>query len=432
MSALTLAEAIAQVEAGRSALAAVCPRYELFLRGGPRVSLVIDGPGGAELVSSAAVVRLTLRCFAGDQVGIATGPMRSAADLEEVARRALAQMVPLAVARPKLSPAPAPWEPGSPASPRQLGEFARQLCAPWEGHRGVVQSVLVGSEAPWTLITDESGATVTEQRPVLTRGLLRYESAQGALLDGVLQVGGASDAGWDPYRRRVRDGLEGLEAGGPEGPLEPGLPVVMQPPVAAPLVSGLGWILRGDVVERTPGMARAVGKKIFPGLLTLIDAPPQSAGVPSQRLDDEGQPAGPVTLIEEGKVVRFLHCAQTAHALSQPGTGRGLRPNAEGEATTPPLGLTVCPGTAGLPPDRNELDARLEMFTHLPRAATVTLIAAGWVVRGGRRVRRIRPTELQLPVLQTLRTLVGVGPEAMRVESMESIVTPALHFSSLP
>jgi predicted Zn-dependent protease len=68
----------------------------------------------------------------------------------------------------------------------------------------------------------------------------------------------------------------------------------------------------------------------------------------------------------------------------------------------------------------------------MPRPGVVSMIAGGWEVEQGRRVRRIEPLELSLPVLETFRTLRGVGSDLVFFPTAEGCGTPTLVFPPLP
>lgn len=62
----------------------------------------------------------------------------------------------------------------------------------------------------------------------------------------------------------------------------------------------------------------------------------------------------------------------------------------------------------------------------MARGGRVTLTLAGQVIRHGERVRRIAPLELELPLLETFRQLVAVGPDPAILPTLEGIATPSL------
>ena len=73
------------------------------------------------------------------------------------------------------------------------------------------------------------------------------------------------------------------------------------------------------------------------------------------------------------------------------------------------------------------------MSPHAPRDAdhdrdayVEVLIAAGWEVKDGQRVRRVAPLELDLPLLETFRALRGVGADLTFFPTADGCGTPTL------
>ncbi|MFP2931798.1 metallopeptidase TldD-related protein, partial [Pyxidicoccus sp. 3LG] len=179
------------------------------------------------------------------------------------------------------------------------------------------------------------------------------------------------------------------------------------------------------VAVATPALARAGGRKLFPSVLDVVDDPRHPRGTRWRDVDDEGVPAREQVLVREGRLLGFLHSASTSARLGGTGGGRGLR---TASALLSPEGLNpyVAPRGTLLPEHHTELVARVETFTTMPRPGTVTLVAAGWEVRAGQRVRRVAPVELDLPVLETFRALRGVGDDLTFFPTADGCGTPTL------
>jgi predicted Zn-dependent protease len=290
----------------------------------------------------------------------------------------------------------------------------------------VVQAVVVTQSAAWSALVREdcllTGVSSREE------AFVRCETARGAVVDAVAASLGEP---WEleSLRGRFAEAFEALE--GPAEAVDPALPLVLRPAIAAPLVAALAWMLRGDVVASTPALARAVEKKLFPSVLSVEDDPLHPRGTQRRSTDDEGVPTRPLRLIEEGRLRGFLHSVGTAAGLGVEPNGRGLR--FEGSPPAPsPVNLFVVPRGDALPERYTELVARIETFTTMPRPGVVSMIAGGWEVEQGRRVRRIEPLELSLPVLETFRTLRGVGSDLVFFPTAEGCGTPTLVFPPLP
>lgn len=397
---------------------------ELWLSGGWRHSLRYESGERLWVEELGAEVKATARVWAGGRCGAASAVARLG-QLESL----LAEAAQAARSGAEAPPPPA-WG-GSfnaeDAAEREPPDGARgrawleKLIAPLEA-LGVLQAAVVGTTAGWTVLVDSRGGCALQLRP-RTRGLVRIDTLAGALVDGVdvLSIGSPLEA--EPVVERLTRAKDALCGdGGEGGGLEPGLPILMRPLVAAPLISGLAWMLRGDVALRS-GMSRAIGRKLFPGPFTVRD------GTLSP-VDDEGQPCSAVTLVQDGVLGQLLHSVESAAAAKVAPNGRGMRAEEGGPPHPGAFRLEVAPRGALPELDHNELCARIELFTTMPRPSLVTLTAGGWVVRGGRRIRRIRPVEWELPLLETFRKLTAVGPDGTILAGADGVACPSLLFDA--
>ncbi|AGC43073.1 TldD/PmbA family protein [Myxococcus stipitatus DSM 14675] len=416
----------ALVAAARAALAEAGPELagleaELFLvREG---SLALEH----EASSNTFAARLGDTCSAVARVwnatvrGGASGPIGEGADLRRLLVQAAQRTVPSS-SPPPVTPLPTDsrlpswhWEPSVSEARSDAVRIARE-CVP-EGI--VVQALVLTRRFTWSALV--RGHDVLAQVEQREEAFVRCETPRGAVVDAIgLRAG---QTAWAALRERLHAAVDALS--GPVREADPRLPRVLRPAVAAPLVAGLGWLLRGDVAVSTPALARAVGKKVFPSLLTVEDLPRHAEGTRQRDWDDEGRAAQALRLVEEGRLLGFLHSQESAARLGVPAHGRGLRDGAiEPGATS--LNFFIAPRGATLPASYTELVARVETFTTMPRPGRVSLIAGGWEVRDGRRVHRIAPMELELPVLETFRSLRGVGADLTFFPTAEGCGTPTL------
>ncbi len=395
---------------------------ELFLTAGRRLSLAYEVGTGHFSLSRGESVSAAARVWREEGAGFAALSVGGAEDLGRVL--AMASERGRVGARSPLPALPVPSAP-----PLELAELpaagARELA------EHVARTVLPpGVVVQAAVLTCTSGASLLVRGEGVLQGsvsarqeaVVRCETSRGAVVDGVAAPLGEPWA-LEPLRARLADAVETLE--GPAEAADPSLPLVLRPAVAAPLVAALAWMLRGDVAVATPALVRAVGKKLFPSVLSVVDDPLHPLGAWRRSEDDEGVPARALRLIDEGRFQGFLHSAATAARLGVEPNGRGLR--AEGSPPTPSaLNLFVVPRGDALPEHYTELVARVETFTTMPRPGVVSLMAGGWEVREGRRVRRLAPVELRLPVLETLRALRGVGADLAFFPTADGCGTPAL------
>ncbi|WPB74604.1 metallopeptidase TldD-related protein [Archangium violaceum] len=423
----------ALADAARSALDAftrteTLTGAELFLSASRRLTLEYEVSTGSSTLSRGESVSAAARVWREEHSGFAVLPMGGPEDLSHVLTTAAQRMGP--GSRSVLPPIPAPAGPLSLSLPElsdaRAREFAERLAREVVPPGAVVQAVVVTQSAAWSALVRGEGALLTG---VSCRedAFVRCESARGAVVDAVTAPLGEP---WELEALRVRfaEAFEALE--GPAEAVDPSLSLVLRPAIAAPLVAALAWMLRGDVVASTPALARAVGKKLFPSVLSVEDDPLHPRGTQRRSTDDEGVPTRLLRLVEEGRLQGFLHSAGTAAGLGVEPNGRGLR--FEGSPPIPsPVNLFVVPRGDALPERYTELVARIETFTTMPRPGVVSMIAGGWEVEQGRRVRRISPVELSLPVLETFRSLRGTGADLVFFPTAEGCGTPTLLFPPL-
>lgn len=397
---------------------------ELFLSTRSRLTLEYEAGTGTFAASHGVSLSVAVRVWEGERYGFAAGPVGSAQDLppllESATHRAgTGARVPLPPTPVLTAPLP-PWRPDlSVEHARQRAEqLARAVVPPGV----VVQALVLTRRAVQSLLLRSDGGEGARTETG-EEAFLRCETSRGAVVDAVALSAGEDDATLAALSARLAEAVSALE--GPAEAADPTLPLVLRPAVAAPLVAGLSWLLRGDVASATPALARAVGRKPFPSLLTVEDDPLHPQGTRRRTLDDEGRPARAVRLIDEGRLMGFLHSGETAARLGAEPNARGLR-----EGTSPPapspINLFIVPRADALPTHYTELVARVETFTTMPRPGTVSLIAGGWEVRDGQRVRRIAPMELDLPLLETFRALRGVGADLTFFPTADGCGTPTL------
>ncbi|NMO15788.1 TldD/PmbA family protein [Pyxidicoccus fallax] len=397
---------------------------ELFLSARLRLTLEYEVSAGTFALSHGLEISAAARVWEGEQHGFAAGPVGSAREVRAVLESATRRLgtgarVPIPPAPVSAGPLP-PWPPEpSMERARQQAEHIARTVVP---HGVVVQALVLTRRTVWSALLRGGGAEGAHVEST-EEAFLRCETSRGAVVDAVALPPDDDEASLVPLRERLTEAVSALE--GPTEPADPALPLVLRPAVAAPLVAGLSWLLRGDVASATPALARAVGRKPFPSVLSVEDDPLHPLGTRRREVDDEGRPARGARLVDEGRLMGFLHSGETAARLGAEPNGRGLR-----EGTSPPspaaINLFIVPRGDALPANYTELTTRVETFTTMPRPGTVSLIAGGWEVRDGQRVRRIAPMELDLPLLETFRALRGVGADLTFFPTADGCGTPTL------
>lgn len=310
---------------------------ELFLAAERKLSLEYDAGTGLSTLNQGESLDAMARVALDARQGSLSSPIGDASTLPLLLERAeqlatpnrmgpLPDLPPLSLTAPVGPPSLQPDR-----AARRMKHFI-QSAVP---SGCVVQAAVLSQSSAWRAVVRVSDVprVRTEWREEL---FVRCETPRGAVVDAVALPPDANEDVFTPLRQRLADAVDALT--GPAHPVDRGLPLVLRPAVAAPLAAGLIWLLRGDVAAATPALARAVGRKLFPSVLSVRDDPGHPAGTRRVHLDDEGLPTEALTLVDAGVLRGFLHAADTATRLGAVPNGRGFRP-----ALSPPAPEAVNP-----------------------------------------------------------------------------------------
>jgi PmbA protein len=400
---------------------------EFYLHVGQVLTVDLDPASGLRQENTGAGGQATVRLWTPEGSCRAEGWWHEAQELEELIATARSSASRSGASPPprQLEPPGGGERPAGALSSRRAQELASTWARELEPLGACIQALLIQQSLGWCGSFHSSGASAHEWL-AREQALVRCETPSGALVDGVSTP--RLDGGLAPAlaTQRLGAALEALQ--GPGAALDPSLPLVLRPPVAGPLVAGLAWALHGDVAASVPGLVRAVGKKIFPSVLSVRDDPRHPEGTVHRHMDDEGWRADLLEPIQAGQLLGFFHTHASAARLGVAPNGRALRAQ-RGEPFAGTFNFHVAPGRAGLPANRTELAARVETFTTMRQPGVVSLLASGWEYRRGERHRRVGPLELELPVLSTFRQLQGVGPDLTFLPACDGCGTPTLILS---
>ena len=391
----------------------VLARARALAREQPELDLLVFGSETASIEAGTGQHRLGLAedltaCVRGPAGGQAAGPLLAPEGL-----------VALAAAARAAPPAPGPaWANATarsvprPALSLERGRtLATSLCSALEALRLPVTAVLVHQTAAWSVRL--SGQTETWRADPKQLVFARYETPLGPVVDGHGQPSLDAEVALAPFEARAREVL--ALAAAAAHPV-PALPWVLGPSVAAPFVAALASLLGPE-----GALSRMVGKQLFPRVLSLIDDPLHPLACARAGADVLGTEASAHGIIEQGVLKAAIGTAPgRMQHRGGGGVGRG------------PVNLLVQPGQGELPADRLELTTRLETFITHVRPGKVTAIAAGWEVRGGERVRRVGPIDLDFQVLELLRRVTATGNDLRFFPSSDEVGVPSLALSPLP
>ena len=200
-------------------------------------------------------------------------------------------------------------------------------------------------------------------------------------------------------------------------PVEPGrYRILLQGRAAFTLLQAFSPIFCADRVQKGLSPLREkVGQTVASPQVTLLDDP-FDPGMPL-RFDDEGTPAQPTVLLQEGKLCGFLHNLKTAKKNGVSSTGNGIRP---GGAASPvgvaPTNLIWQPGAFS--PDElvQQLDTGL-IITSMsgihagvnPISGSFSLLSSGFWVEKGQIVRPVDRITVAGSFPELLQKVQAVG-----------------------
>lgn len=311
-----------------------------------------------------------------------------------------------------------------PRARQQAQTLVETLGLPEQGF----QAILWKQFFSWSVIVNTEGLHVADWLPS-EQVLIRYETSQGAVVDACTSYHLGQPLETGPLKARLTAAVEALAQEG--GTPDPVLPLILRPAVAGPLVAGLGWLLHGDTAYRTPRLAQAIGKKLFPAVLSFRDDPRHPDGLNYRTIDDEGRQTLPLLLIDRGRLQTFVHTTETAALMREEPNGHAIRFDTSELPVPWAFNPYIVPRNDPLPEHYNELVARVETLKTMPRAGLVTLVVAGWEIHHGERRRPIGPFDLNLPLLPTFRRLRGVGGDLTFLPTADGCGSPTLIFDAL-
>ncbi|MGC8839039.1 MAG: TldD/PmbA family protein [Anaerolineae bacterium] len=215
------------------------------------------------------------------------------------------------------------------------------------------------------------------------------------------------------------------------------MPVIFTPKaVASTLLESLEMAFNGKLVlEGASPLAGRLGEQVFDPRLSLVDDPLAEEGVGSSPMDDEGLPARPLILVEQGVVRAFYYDLHTAALAGVPPTGHGRR----GLGSLPAPGLSNLVFSAGETPFAEmlrDLKQGLVVDQTMGAWAGNTLagefsgnVHLGYLVENGELVGRVKDTMVAGNVFQALADILYIGDQAEWVQG--SVRVPHFCFRSL-
>lgn len=104
------------------------------------------------------------------------------------------------------------------------------------------------------------------------------------------------------------------------------VPVIYDPRVSGGLVGHLAGAISGSAIARgTSFLKKAMGQRIFPESISIVDDPHMKRGLRSKPFDGEGVANKRMTLVEDGVLTTWLLDTATARQLGLESTGHAAR-----------------------------------------------------------------------------------------------------------
>lgn len=211
------------------------------------------------------------------------------------------------------------------------------------GYGDVVQKVTIGN----------SEGTFVEDRRVRTRFMVNAVGAR----DGVIQTGYdavGEISGFELFERHDPEKLAATAAYRARALLEAEpapsgkMPVVMAGEAGGTMVhEACGHGLEADLVQKGVSVyAGRRGDAVADGAVTVVDDATLPARYGSYAVDDEGVPARPVTLIENGRLADFLYDRLTARKDRRESNGHGRRESYRHKPIPRMANTYIAPGKA--------------------------------------------------------------------------------------
>jgi TldD protein len=295
------------------------------------------------------------------------------------------------------------------------------------GHEGIVTTTSeyleIGRDK--FLVTTEGGEI--KESLMTTRLGTSITSKEGGLIQNVrLALGGSHGFAVlrnqeSEYEKKTSIALQLLKA----RPVEAGQYTVLLNPSMAGVFTheAFGHFSEADLIEDSPTMREKmqIGSQLGNEFLNITDDPTRPHQVGFYRYDDEGVPAHPTKLMENGVLKGRLHSRRTAAAFGEPPSGHCV---AEDYRYAPIIRM----GCIFIEPSTFEFDKLLAklgdgvyLLDHLggqTSGENFTFGAQyGYIVKEGKLGEMIRDINMSGNLYQTLKNIVAVGNDVVLSKS---------------
>ena len=197
------------------------------------------------------------------------------------------------------------------------------------------------------------------------------------------------------------------------------LTVVFDPYVTSQFLGLVAEMLSGEAVlrGRSP-FADRVGERVAAEGVTLLDDAVDPAALTASDVDGEGLACRRVPLVEDGRLVGYLHNAYTGRATGAASTGSAQRAGHRGTPGVGPHVAKLLPGTAS----HDEVLARVGdgLLVHElsglhsgvnPVSGDLSVGVEGVLLRGGEPAEPVREVTIGSTIQRMLAEVVAVGAD---------------------
>lgn len=210
------------------------------------------------------------------------------------------------------------------------------------------------------------------------------------------------------------------------------MPIVLDPRVGSSLIGHLlGAIAGPAIARRTSFLLEAMGTRIFPAGITIIDDPHRPHGLRSRPFDGEGLPVSPMAIVADGVLQSWLMDSASARQLGLTPTGHAAR-GLSGPPGVSASNVHMEPGT--IPPDTMIGDIRRGLYVTELIGQGVNGItgdysrgAAGFLIEDGELTRAVQEITIAGNLTRMFRELTpandlelryGINVPTLRIDGM--------------
>ncbi len=241
-------------------------------------------------------------------------------------------------------------------------------------------------------------------------------------------------AGLDPEAIGAEGAARATEMIGSVKPASRRCPVVLDPTVAASFAGLLGRAAGADAVQRGRSpLAALLGERVASDAFVLHDDGLDPRGFASAPVDAEGAPRRRTALVEEGRLLTFLHDSYTARRGGTASTGSAGRSGYRSPPGVAASNLIVAPGATS----REELLREAGEGVYVsdvaglhsgvnPVTGVFSVGASGRAIAGGELAEPLREFTIASDLTAMLRAVRAAGSQPRWVPFGGSVSAPPL------